>query len=793
MSASRIIKAPFNLDTIRSRLLISFVLIALLPAIAISVGSILVGYQNGRQQALNQLESAAETRDLKVQAWIQELKNEMVVPVSEEFGFERASIVLGLASDNKFYHFYSGGMRNRLRLFVSQSSNFSTLSLVDLQGRIILSTASELEGSSIGHSDVGALALTAGSLRIVESIPTSTHSQLIVLLPIIEPDGKVLGAIVGQTNLDALENILIDHTGLGNSGKAYLVNRNYKIVAPASVSARNPNTNLSDPGQMRTLAIAAAVDRHIKGLGEYEDFRGVPVVGSYQWLPDLQMALLVEQDMTEVYRAILSMLNVNVGIAFLAILLAAMASLAISRSIASPVENLARTATRIARGDLDQVAPIIRQDEIGELAHAFNSMTEQLRDLIEGLEKRVLERTQEIQDANRSLSRRAVQMETSARVSQEITSILDIDQLLARVVSLMHKAFGYYRIHIFLIESETEELVLRASSGEPAPSSRRIPIVLGSLNGEAAQSNKAVLCNDVVCDPRYMPDDMLPDTRAELVIPLRVGEHLIGTLDVQSSQVNSFTQEDLLVIQSLGDQVAVAIENARLYEQNRDLAVLEERNRLARDLHDSVTQTLYSLRLLAEGWRRIAASNGDMSVNDTMSQVGEITQQALKEMRLLVYELRPPEIEQIGFIGAIRQRLEAVEDRAGINTRLEIDDLTELPTPLEDELYRITQEALNNSLKHAAATAIHVQISKDNSQIYVKISDNGCGFNLAEMDQHRGGLGMASMRERASRLGGTLSVISHPGAGTEILVALPVNGLRVNLSQRSEENPLRQL
>lgn len=216
-----------------------------------------------------------------------------------------------------------------------------------------------------------------------------------------------------------------------------------------------------------------------------------------------------------------------------------------------------------------------------------------------------------------------------------------------------------------------------------------------------------------------------------------------------------------------------AIENARLYEQARTLATVEERQRLARELHDSVTQSLYSLTLLAEAGRRTALSGDLEKVTGNIARLGETAQQALKEMRLLVYELRPLALESAGLAEVLQHRLDAVEKRAGIETILRIQLEEELPPQIEHELYRITQETLNNSLKHAAATAVSVVLRSLNNTVEMEITDNGKGFN-PEKIQDRGGLGLTSIRERIDALGGSLSITAQPGNGTNIHIHVPL-------------------
>jgi signal transduction histidine kinase len=206
--------------------------------------------------------------------------------------------------------------------------------------------------------------------------------------------------------------------------------------------------------------------------------------------------------------------------------------------------------------------------------------------------------------------------------------------------------------------------------------------------------------------------------------------------------------------------------------QTKELAVLQERSRLARELHDSVTQSLYSLTLFTEAARHKAEEKDDEEIEQYIRQIGVIGQQALKEMRLLVYELQPPELEREGLVRALRKRLEAVEGRAGVDARLEVDEFVNLPGDIEHELYRIAQEALNNTLKHAAAGSVVVYLHQSNGSIMMEIADDGIGFN-SEDTPDRGGLGLNNIRDRVERIGGSVTIDSQPGGGTRVKVSVP--------------------
>lgn len=747
-------------SSIRANLSIGFVAMALLPALAIAVGSMAVGYYNGRRQALDRLESVAALQELEVRTWLQGMQSELTAAANDEYGLERVQVVLDLARDHKYLASYNKVTRNWLRRLVAHTQHYDELFLLDREGRVALSTDPHREGESRRGEAYFARGLEGPTVQVRFCAAPAAEPLAIVAVPIRHQDGELLGVLAGRAGLQPLAQILRGRTGLGATGKAYLASASgILLTADSACLSPAPAAAAAEPARG---GIRAALSARASGGGVYDDLRGVSVVGVYRWLPELQASLLVEQDMAEAFRAILAGLAVNLAVVLGAVVLAAAASLLITRQIAEPIVGLARSAAQIATGDLDHIVAVDRGDEIGVLANAFNSMTAQLRELVDGLEGRVQERTQ-------ALQRRALELETSARVSREITSILDIDALLARVTALIRDAFGYYFIQIYMLDRGSSTLIQRAASGPLGPGHQRLPLDGNSLNARAARANEPVLVNDVSQDPCFLADEMLPETRSELVIPLRAGDDLIGTLDIQRAERDAFSPEEVLVLQSLGDQIAVAIENARLYDRSRALAVVEERNRLARDLHDSVTQSLYGLVVFAGAGQEVIGAGDGHRAREHLARIEDAAQKALKEMRLLLYELRPPMLEEEGLIGALQQRLNAVEARTGLQVRLAVDGEIDLPPPLEEGLYRIAQEALNNALRHAAATSVAVHLRADAAGLELQVQDDGAGFDLAAAAA-RGGLGLASMQERAQALGSRLEILSQPGVGTTVKV-----------------------
>lgn len=258
---------------------------------------------------------------------------------------------------------------------------------------------------------------------------------------------------------------------------------------------------------------------------------------------------------------------------------------------------------------------------------------------------------------------------------------------------------------------------------------------------------------------------------ALMLVPLRVHTAIIGVLVVAGDQVDrTFTPDEISLAETIAGDVAAAVQNARLAEQARAAAVDAERQRLARELHDSVTQSLYSITLLSNGWGTMAEQGRLEDPVDSYRQLGKVGQQALKEMRLLIHQLRPPILDEVGLVGALQQRLDAVEKRAGVEARLLTQgDVDQIPRAVEEQLYHVAQEALNNALRHAHATAVTVRIRAENGRLILCVEDNGVGFDPSA---DSAGMGLVNMHERSLTIGGEVAITSTPQVGTTVTVAV---------------------
>ncbi len=382
-------------------------------------------------------------------------------------------------------------------------------------------------------------------------------------------------------------------------------------------------------------------------------------------------------------------------------------------------------------------------------------------------------------------------------LGQAVTGSLRLEDVFTRAVTEVTALLKSDGSAILMPDGEDLLFVAVGGPGSLQLKGVRMPASTG-VGGHVMRTGESVWLNDndsSVTGLKVNPQtEMLSGFHAGslLAAPLRHGHTTLGVLMAAHHRVDGLLMDDLPILAAAANWVSIAIFNARLHEQTQEAreqrALLEERNRLARELHDAVTQSLYSISTLAGAWRRQIDAGHLQPQKEQIVELGDLAQQALREVRLLIYELRPTELEEEGLVGALYRRLETVEQRLGIKIRLLITDeagrpypmssegregmvdFYRLPAPVEHGLYRIAQEALNNSLKHSRAASVCLSIRLGRSMLALEVKDDGHGFDAQHAQQAAIGFGLSSMKERAENLGGRLVVLSSPEDGTTVRV-----------------------
>jgi signal transduction histidine kinase len=262
----------------------------------------------------------------------------------------------------------------------------------------------------------------------------------------------------------------------------------------------------------------------------------------------------------------------------------------------------------------------------------------------------------------------------------------------------------------------------------------------------------------------------MEDFNSLILSPMLIGQVVHGVLGItRAESIDELVSYQVGIVESIAYNLAHLIDDAVMLDQRRTLATIEERNRLARELHDSVAQTLYSISLFTDATRLALESNRPEIVRQHLDDLSELSQEAMSDMRMLIFELRPPILEQEGLAAALQSRLDAVESRAGVKAIFNTKGELHLTLEQESELFRIAQEALNNVVKHAHARQVRVDLIGQAQGIRMTIKDDGIGFHPEEAEQS-GGQGFRNIRERAEILGAKYSINSNIGRGTKIVV-----------------------
>ncbi|MCB0016136.1 MAG: PAS domain-containing protein [Anaerolineales bacterium] len=377
------------------------------------------------------------------------------------------------------------------------------------------------------------------------------------------------------------------------------------------------------------------------------------------------------------------------------------------------------------------------------------------------LEHRVAERTHELT--------------TLRELSRSIISTLELEPLLLLILDQLKEFVEYSGAAIQILHNNV--MVMRAS---------RRPDVLAAhvnVNYQPAriatiqmmlESQQPVYIADLRQDEALVAayesasgapiDKTFPYIRSWMGVPLVVHGRVLGMLSLAHREVGYYEEKDAQLAQDFANQAAIAMHNAELYQLAQTAAVAEERSRIARELHDSVTQAIYSVTLYADA-TRLALKDGALDiVAKNLNELRANAREAMLDMRLLIFELRPSILEEEGLVTALQTRLDSVEARSGVHADFHTSGNRRLPLPLETELYRIAQEALTNVVRHARAKRVKVSLNLEVSQVCLEIQDDGVGFETAV--DHSGGMGLRGIQERVEKIGGDLLIQSTVGKGT---------------------------
>jgi GAF domain-containing protein/HAMP domain-containing protein len=518
--------------------------------------------------------------------------------------------------------------RTLTSLVLEEPEYVSSYALLDNQGMNIADSSVALIGQDESPGDYFKQIVATGDPYIssVQFSENINEAAIYFSAPIYDSNGELRGVLRARYLTRALDDIVKQSTLLAGSGaSAFLIDDNgirishagqpglvFKSIVPLSsevIRQLKAEKRLPDwPDEQLSTnlpGLKAAVDRSSKlpffiaemerkapgGSGNTITEQGAIVeMRSKPW----KVVFTIDQ---ATFLAPIEAQTRNTTLLGLLIAgLAAIGGLVMAQMLARPISRLTEVAKQVAAGNMSAQAPVEASNELGTLAKAFNAMTSQLLITLEGLEQRIADRTQE-------LERTASQLRAASEVGGTIASIRVLDELLPRVTQLISQRFGFYHVGIFLVDPSGEYAVLRAANSEGGQTmlQRGHQLKVGEVGivGYVTGKNEPRIAMDVGQDAVYFNNPDLPETRSEMALPLVVGERVLGALDVQSTEPGAFTNEDIATLQLLADQVAIAIDNARLFSENQ--AALE------------ATQRAYG-ELSREAWSKLLKDQPNLSV-----------------------------------------------------------------------------------------------------------------------------------------------------------------------------------
>ncbi|MCL4297071.1 MAG: GAF domain-containing protein [Anaerolineae bacterium] len=568
-------------NSLRIRLTVIFIGLAIGPLLL--VGTILAqrSFASEREQALDLQQQVAQRVAAELEAFLQEVANDLrslsgeIRDLEQPDRAQQLSLLLEAFNSGPYRQVYEeftlldGQGREQLR--VSRTDIIPTNELGSRAGTDEFEQPKAIRGIYFGP---------------IEFDPTSGEPLMTLAVPLFEPRSVQLnGVLVAQIRFKTVGD-LISTIQISGNQTIYVVDLEGKVVAhqDSSVVLRDKHFDLS-----------TQVNNQIGLTGTDVVLGDAPV----HQLDQPILSVVAERPTVEALDSAYNTMYTVVYTLLIALVIAAGLGFLVVRQIVRPIEALSTTAQAIIEGDLTQQVEVTSQDELGKLAGAFNGMTAQLRDLIDGLEDRVYERTRAL--------------ETSAQISRQVTTILNIDKLLQYVVSFIQKEFNFYHVHIYLVDAETGDLVITEGSGEVGrqlkEQGHRLPAGQGIV-GTVAALNEHFLSNNVNEVLNFVRNPLLPHTNSELAVPLRKADQVLGVLDIQSEQTNRFTAEDVALMQTIANQTAVALDNARLLNETQ--AALKEVERLNRQLTREVWQQ-FGEEVTTSGYRFVAGNRKKIS------------------------------------------------------------------------------------------------------------------------------------------------------------------------------------
>lgn len=602
----------FGAYPLQNKLVVSFAAIALVPVITLSI------YNNNATRNLLTRQAESNLSGLAIETAAQ----------IDSYISSQLDIVRTASQQPSLARYLQSELRDRAKneaaalqtlLTFARKDFVVSYSVLDMRGKNVLSTDQSQIGRDESLYEYFTTPIANGVPYISNILFKSSEPTIYFAAPIRAEDRTVVGVLRAEYYARIFQNIvqsirreegagldilifdqdtLLQIAGSNEREKNYLL---FGEFSPEQILELQAQQKLPPGDYERALFTSPDVAAGIKNIAEQSIFKvtkgsrnGADLIAAGKTLNTQPWVVIAQQTAEKIYAQANAQAQINVLLALGLTVLALLAAFGVTRVISSPISMLARVAEQIAAGDLSARAAITTDDEVGRLSNVFNKMTTQLSETLSGLEQRVEERIIALQAANEQSLQRARQLQSIADVSKIIAREQNIEKLLPLITDIVSERFGYYHVGIFLLDSTRRTAVLQASNSPGGQrmidDGHRLHLGTGSIVGYAALTGKPRIALDIGEDAVFFNNPNLPETRSEMALPLIVRGAVTGVLDMQSKQPGAFTQADIDILSILADQVAIAIENARLFQQTQ--AALNESREIAQSFLQQEWSTL---------------------------------------------------------------------------------------------------------------------------------------------------------------------------------------------------------
>ena len=541
--------------SLRAHLITSFAIIVTIPAFLATTLTAVGAYVNNETQTINVLETVSKLKENQINDIVSVIKSDAVKILEDvTFSTNIKKVLIPEQDSVELQNIQKNITRKILQDIRSTSArNYQEIMVINPGGDVVVSTNPDREGFNF-RSQLFYRSATIDTFFEFSRIPSFNDGKLILATPIYE-DSVFRGILVMRTQESLIKNIVENTPGFSEI-ETYLLGADLQPISKTRSITQTVNTQATQFLSANTLIS--------DGSGVYENYAGDIVLGYYQRIESLNAMFIAEIPREFALRSSLNSFLGGAILAFFAFIIAIIAVAVSAESIASPIGGLAKTAESFANGELSVRASIPRKDEIGALGKAYDQMADQLQNIINQLEQRVVERT-------KAVEAQTLRLRTAAEVARDAAASHSLDEMLNKAGSLIQERFELYHTGIFLLDSKNEFAVLVASPTEAGremiAKGHKLRIGEVGIVGRVASTGEPRITLDTGLDAVHFNNPFLPKTRSEMALPLKVENKIIGVLDVQSDKQQAFNDDDITIMQVLADQLAIAIERTQLFQQ----------------------------------------------------------------------------------------------------------------------------------------------------------------------------------------------------------------------------------